>query len=280
MSISKLPRELMLDVANNLPTVFLSRLHRTCHSLHQFLGPVLTARITTENLASTVLASGITDNHLPTVHLALAHNAPWHMVKDRDCYSAVEHACQNGHTEIVAALIAHYGPRILSDYHNPNKTYYCHNNPLETALRGNNLVLTTLLLEHGLPANRIIWYRWCDKTPLDFAGKYGSAEIVELLIKYGADVLQDGRCLCYAVEYERWDVVKVLLRQGVWVWPPSFDWSDRFPLSSRSPEQIEAWVAGGIAYMDQHGYEGVSRSVAAREIKISVEEVDVGPGGT
>lgn len=46
MSLSKLPRELMLDVANNLPTVFLSRLRRTCNSLYLLLWPELTARIT------------------------------------------------------------------------------------------------------------------------------------------------------------------------------------------------------------------------------------------
>lgn len=57
----------------------------------------------------------------------------------------------------------------------------------------------------------------------------------------------------------QWDVVKVLLREGVAVWPPSFEWSEYCPLGSRSAKQIDAWVAGGMEYI----YEGATRRIAA-----------------
>lgn len=263
MSLSKLPRELMLDIVTYLPTAILSRLQQTCLSLHDFLGPVLTARITTENLASTVLACGIRNNHIPTVRLAIAHDASWHVLgPDRVCYSAVEHACGLGHTDILAALIGHYGAGILTDFHRADKSYYCHPNPLETALRTGNLALTTLLLENGFPANRVIWYRQYEQSPLDFAAKHGSAEIIEALFRHGAQMGSDGHCLGYAVENERWDVVSALLREGAPVWPPFFKWAPRFPLSPRSKEEIEAWVAGGKDDMYRNGHRGITVRIA------------------
>lgn len=252
MSLSKLPRELILTVADTLPTASLSRLLRTCHSLYQFLGPALITRITTEQLAGAILSSGITHHHLPTVQLGLAHNAAWHTESENgDCYSAFEHACDSGLIDIVAILISHYGPTIFTKYRRPDQTY-CHNNPLETAIRSNDLALTTVLLEHGFPANRAVWDRYpnSDETPLDFTAKYGSAKIAEALIKHGADASGAGRSLSYAVENARWDVAKVLLREGVSVWAPAFKWTDRFPLGSRSPDEIEAWVKGGMQYID------------------------------
>lgn len=57
--------------------------------------------------------------------------------------------------------------------------------------------------------------------------------------------------------------MKVLLREGVAVWPPSFEWSEYCPLGSRSAKQIDAWVAGGMEYMYQRGFEGATRRIAA-----------------
>lgn len=251
MSLSTLPRELVLSVADNLSTVFLTRLFRTCHSLHQLLGPTLTARITAEQLASTILKSGIKRNHLPTVQLALAHNAAWHTVFENGlCYSAIGHACYRGQIDTVAALITHYGPLILTEDHELDKCYR-HQNALKTAIRRNNLALTTLLLEHGAPVNITGWYGFHSRyeSPLDIAAKHGTAEIAEVLIKYGANVRRAKRSLDYAMDCENWAVVKLLMRGGVWMEMPCYEWSDRCPLTSRLPEEIDAWVAGAMEYM-------------------------------
>lgn len=86
---------------------------------------------------------------------------------------------------------------------------------------------------------------------LAFAAKYGSAEIAEVLIEHGARVDRADRSLCYAVDSGRWDVARVLLREGVSVWEHLFEWSHYCPLSERTPEQIDAWVAAGEVYMQQ-----------------------------
>lgn len=254
MSLSKLPRELILTVADILPTVSLTHLLRTCHSLHQLLGPALTTRITNEQLASTILENGIERHHLPTIHLALAHNASWHTMGENGLcgYTAVEHACELGHTDTLTALITHYGPSILTENHTPGQKF-CHTNPLEIAICSQNLTMTTFLLEHGAPANRTVWYGYpsSDKSPLDYAAKHGTAAIAEVLIKHGADVPHASRSLNYALNHGRWDVVRLLLREGVWL--SRYGWCHSFPLTGRSPEEIDAWVESGIEYIRKHG---------------------------
>lgn len=249
MSFSKLPQELVLTIGQYLPTTLLGRLLCTCHSFHRLLGPELTTRITTERLASTILYRGIRNNHLPTVHLALAHNAAWNTRNDGEQgYGALVEACNLNRLDIVDTLLTHYGPRILTEIHHPDDNYY-EPNPLETAIRCNNLARTTFLLERGAAANRIVSHGHLisDKSPLDCAAKYGSAEIAEVLIKHGADVRHAGRSLLYAVMNKRWDVAEVLLREGVSVWERHLPWSDS-SLGERSPENIEAWVANGMAH--------------------------------
>lgn len=250
MPLSTLPQELILAVGDNLPVASLSCLLRTCHSLHQLFGPALADRITTEQLASTILQRGIRNNHLPTVHLALAHEAAWHTWDEGGrCYCALAEACRLNHLDIVDTLIKHYGPTILTDNQDPEGSY-CHINPLEVAIRCNNLPLTTLLLEGGAPATRTVTYL-SDKSPLDYAGKYGSAEIAEVLIKHGAEVVHAGRSLCYAVESGRWGVADVLLREGVSVWVRELPWTHSCCLGESSAEDIAAWVASGEAQMQR-----------------------------
>lgn len=126
-------------------------------------------------------------------------------------------------------------------------------NQLEAAIRCNHLARTTLLLESGAPVNWTVCdkYRGRGRSPLGFAAMYGSAEIAEALIWHGAVLHPADRSLCFAVNCGRWDVVKVLLRGGVSVWEPQFEWSDHCPLGKRTEEEIERWVASGIAYMGQ-----------------------------
>lgn len=282
MSLSKLPCELILTVSDNLPVADLSRLLRACHSLHDLLSPALTARITTEKLAATILRRGIQRNNLSTVHLALAHNAALHIPGDNmECSCALEEACDRSHLDIVEAIIKHYGPKILSENPDPDGLY-SHVNPLEGAIRQNNLALTTLLLEHGARANRTVWYGYpsSDKSPLDFAGEYGSDEIAEVLIKHGANVDDAYLSLAYAMNRGSWGVAAVLLREGVDVWEPDFPWSASCPLGERSPEEIEAWVEGGKAYIEECRRENLESSIAERkerlreEAKADAEEVE------
>lgn len=252
MSISKLPRELMLDVVDQLSIESLSRLLCTCHSLHQLLGPALDARIATQQLASSILEWGIRHNILPNVHLALARNAAWHIEGEHGlCYSALADACDRNYLEIIAVPMTHYGPTIHINL-TPSGGY-CHVNQLEVGIRCNNLARTTLLLEGGASPNRKIWYGYKgnDKTPIGIAAMYGSAEIAEVLIKHGAEVQYADRSLCYAVDSGRWDVAKVLLREGPSLWENLFEWSERCPLGGRTAVEIEAWVVSGAAYMLQ-----------------------------
>lgn len=262
MSLSKIPRELVLAVADNLSIGSLSHLIRTCRSFHLLLQQALISRITTEELASTILRYGILQNHLPTVHLALAHNAAWHTYhKFGDCSNALADACHDNRLDIVTALITHFGPEILTVNDTPDGDY-CHKNELLFAVRFNNLALTTLLLESGMPAKRARLYGYPsrDEDPLDLAGMYGSAEIAEVLIKYGADAQQATSSLHHAVRCGNWGVAKVLLREGVVGWDSEFEWSGRFPLGGRSSGEIDAWVTGGIEYMTRCREENEARA--------------------
>lgn len=56
----------------------------------------------------------------------------------------------------------------------------------------------------------------------------------------------------------------VLLRAGVWVSEPIFDWSFISPLGEYTPQEIEAWVAAGIQYMKLYREEKMARRIAKR----------------
>ncbi|KAL0634814.1 hypothetical protein Q9L58_006247 [Maublancomyces gigas] len=117
MSLLKLPCELALDIGDRLPTSSLSRPLRTCPSLH-LLRSTLTSRITTEYLASEILMYGIQQNFLPTVHLALTHNANRHTFTSPGiCRSATLEASKLGRHNIITVLISHYGPTIIRQGH-------------------------------------------------------------------------------------------------------------------------------------------------------------------
>lgn len=271
MSLSKLPRELILAVGDILPIASLSQFLRTCRSLHQLLWPALTTRINTENLASSVLLRGIGSHHLPTVNLALAHNAAWH-TRDKfgQCSSALANACGLEHLEIVSLLITHYGPTILTDNQTPSGDF-CHDDPLLNAVRWNNLELTTLLLRSGAPTNLTVWYGYpsSNKSPLDYAAKYGSAPVAEVLIKYGADVSGACSSFSYAVRHERWDVARVLLREGVMLRGYGFEWSNEAPLGTRTPSEIEAWLTAGAVYMTQWRDANRAKKAAASQRRLT-----------
>lgn len=252
MSLSNLPRELIFTIADHLPTNSLGRLLRTCQSMRSLLAPALTTRIRTEDLASEILLNGIHHNNLLTVHLALAHDAAWHTETDRNmnCCSAILRASKRGQLNIVAALIAHYGPTILTDNDRADGTY-CHQSPLECAIHRKDLALTTLILEHGASANRTRSYS-CpdrDRQPLEVAAKYATAEIVEVLIKHGADLGRAHRSLFYAIKNEKWDMVRVLLREGIPVANGEFMWCSGLTNDKRTPDEVEAFVVGAQRYL-------------------------------
>lgn len=232
-----MPAELLLTIADNLPTASLSRFLRTTQSLHIFLTPVLTKRISTEHLGRSILKSGITHNHLPTVHLALAHSARWHSKPKRGpCYNALKAACDAGHLAIVAALMSHYGPSMLTRLR-------CHANPFVTAVKTANVPLLTVLLEHGAPPDFVNRH---SQSALDIAAIYGCVEITEVLIAHGAPVWDARNSLSYAMYYGNWDVVRVLLRAGLCDLEWCEDGVPRLPVGYRSEEVIEAWIEGKV----------------------------------
>lgn len=266
MSLSKLPRELLLLIADNLRTPSLARLLRTCRSLQSILVQALTTRITTEHLASSILFAGIDRNHLPTVQLALSHKAAWHTSNGRfpnRCRSAILEACQSRQFDIVVALIAHYGPTILTD-NDTADGYYCHDGPLEHAIRRSDLAFTTVLLEHGAPANLAVsdGYTRRGKLPIELAAKYGSAMIVEALLKHGARLEGARHALRYAVKAGNWDVARVLLRNGVSVSERDFGCCVGYAHHRRTLEEVEAFVIGGRRFMMKLWQEDMAKRVA------------------
>lgn len=235
-----MPPELILTITDNLPTASLNCLLRTCQSLRALLAPVLTKRITTELRATTILRSGIKRHHLPTVHLALAHNPYWHAKRrgrNVGCFNALHAACVSKQLDIVAALLTHYGPGMATR----SRCY----NPLEDALKWNDIAMVTVLLENGVPVD-FLSRREENETALVIAARCGRAPMTELLVKHGAQVQTDPECLLEALNSHHWDVVSVLLREGVPV-SDCYEWAGRAPLTSRSPEQIEAWIQHGLA---------------------------------
>lgn len=83
---------------------------------------------------------------------------------------------------------------------------------------------------------------------LDFAVQHGTVEVVELVIKYGADVAGADNTLARALHRGRLDTAAVLLRHGVVVTNRVFEWSDDYPLGERSADEIEAWIAAAVAH--------------------------------
>lgn len=237
MSLSLIPPELILTIADNLPSTSLNSLLRTCHSLHTLLSPFLTKRITTENLATSLLKRGISRNHLPTVLLALAHNASWHApYKDHfgSCYNALRAACDKNHLAVVAALLTHYGVGEIVQsgcYH-----------PLETALMTNDLALATVLLQHGVTLESLPQH---GDSALMLTARYGNGAMAELLVRYGAKVETNPESLRQAIDADKWDVVRVLLREGVPM-EEGCEWEGGTPLTGRSTEEVEAWIQRGL----------------------------------
>lgn len=179
--LSKRPHEIVLTIADQLPTASVGHLHATCDSLHMGLSHILTSRITTECLEVSILFHGIQENFLPTVHLALTHKAQWHTyTTPGNCYSAIIKACKLGHLTIIVAVIAHYGPTILTDK-GIDDACCCNQSPLSYALNNNDLALTTLLLQSGIPGHwPAAW--WILDQPLTLAAKFGSPAIAQVLV--------------------------------------------------------------------------------------------------
>lgn len=103
MSLSNVSPELIFNTAHYLPTSCLNRLLHTCHSLQFLLAPTLIKGITT---ASAILRHGVCSNYLPTVRLALSHDATaWHVKSHRGCWSAISEACHSNELVILDALV-------------------------------------------------------------------------------------------------------------------------------------------------------------------------------
>lgn len=205
------------------------------------------------------------------MHLALAHKASWHTKpkgKDKPkgnnkrCYDALRAACNSRQFDIVAILLNHFGPGIITQTR-------CHTHLFADALKHDDVALATVFLENVTPTGMLedLDVEHC---ALDYAAMYGSPPMAELLIKHGAPVRTALYCLRHAIHFNRWDVARVLLREGAPVpeWP---EWAVQTPLTSRSSEQIEKWIQTGIAsgraeWVEQLGRVGVERGYLLSKI--------------
>lgn len=136
----------------------------------------------------------------------------------------------------------------------------------------------TLLLENGVSANmtEITNFLCIQNTPLDVASEHGYAEAAELLIRYGAKVKSASRALSYAVGIENWAVAKVLLRAGVSVSENTHEWTCRFPLDTRSEQEIDAWVSGGMEYFSRSKLRIEARVLKMRRAMEAAADVAAG----
>lgn len=129
----------------------------------------------------------------------------------------------------------------------------------------------TLLLEAGALPDRNVSYGSC-KSPLDFAGKYGSTETAEVLIKHGACV--SGRSLSYAMNSSNWNVAAVFVRAMETELLHGFPWSRSFPLGGKTPGEIKAWLEGGKAYLEKRMEEETAWRIAKREKRLREMEAE------
>lgn len=215
MAFNTVSRELVLAVADLLPTRDLSHLSRTCHQLHNLLDDHLLARIDPADLVAYLLRKAIFDNNIDTVRFALSFNPPWHDKHYSDC-SVISYTAQLGHIDILSLLLNHFIEPESAQQE------LCHNAPLIDAIQNRDLDMFILLLSRGVDPNHTI--SGDDLTPefmtepLDVVAEFGTEEMARLLFEYGAEHLNrswSSGCVGTAVSMGNWPVLRVLLENGV-----------------------------------------------------------------
>ena len=129
-------------------------------------------------------------------------------IKDKNCFSPLHCAVQQGHVEIAELLIAKGA--------NVNATDMMGETPLHAAALGGHKDVVVVLLAGGANVNS---ENQMERTPLHFAARDGHLRVVELLLAQGADVNAKDKSpsrtpLHYAAQQDHKDVAELLLAQG------------------------------------------------------------------
>ena len=129
-------------------------------------------------------------------------------VKDKDCFTPLHCAAQQGHTEIVELLIAKEA--------NVDATDMMGETPLHAAVLSGHKEVVVALLAGGANVDAENRLR---RTPLHFAARDGYIDVVEVLLAQGASInakdKSPGRTpLHYAAQQNHKDVAEFLLAQG------------------------------------------------------------------
>jgi len=129
-------------------------------------------------------------------------------IKDKNCFSPLHCAAQQGHVEIAELLIAKGA--------NPNAIDMMGETPLHAAVLGGHKDVVMVLLAGGADVDAENRMR---RTPLHFAAKDGYLDVVEVLLAQGADVNAKDKSpsrtpLHYAAQQDHKGVAELLLVQG------------------------------------------------------------------
>lgn len=140
--------------------------------------------------------------------LLLINNGVDVNIKDKNCFSPLHCAAQQGHVEIAEILIAKGA--------NVNATDMMGETPLHAAVLGGHKDIVEVLLAGGANVNA---ENQMERTPLHFAARDGHLDVVEILLAQGADVNAKDKSpsrtpLHYAAQQDHKDVAELLLAQG------------------------------------------------------------------
>ena len=129
-------------------------------------------------------------------------------IKDKNCFSPLHCAAQQGHAEIAELLIAKGA--------NVNATDMMGETPLHAAALGNQKDVVVVLLAGGANVNS---ENQMERTPLHFAARDGHLDVVEILLAQGANVNAKDKSpsrtpLHYAAQQDHKDIAELLLAQG------------------------------------------------------------------
>jgi ankyrin repeat protein len=134
--------------------------------------------------------------------------------KDLSCRTPLHHAVICGHLEAVELLLAHKAPLEAQD----EDSY----TPLLLAVVNRQLEIFSLLLKNGASVSTL---SLIERTPLHYAAENGCIEIAKILLDNRVSPhSQDDSgliALDFAVYYQHWDVVKLLLNEGRRCWVSS-----------------------------------------------------------
>ena len=121
-------------------------------------------------------------------------------------------SCYSGDVKVVKLLLKHCDTECING---SNKAYYIYDTPVVTASRLGHIDVVDLLIKGGADCNKS---STLGETPLCEASRAGHVDIVDMLIKYGVYCNKSGKFgttpLCEASRAGHVDIVDMLIKSG------------------------------------------------------------------